>query len=88
MENTKILTEAQIEAIEKVAELVREVVERIVDIVKALAEVIHRLWKAFIENYHNKRVIHLAIHHKDIRVRKKNRNRIVKWLRRYIKCRE
>lgn len=88
MENAKILTEAQIEAIEKVAELVRKAIEWIVDIVKAVAEVIRRLWKAFIENYTNKRVIHLALYHKDLRVRKKNRNRIVKWLRRYIKCRE
>jgi hypothetical protein len=87
MENTKILTEAQIEAIEKIAELVRKAVEWIVGMLKAVAEVVCRLWRAFIENYHNKRVIHLAIHHKDPMVRKKNRNRIVKWLRRYIKCR-
>lgn len=88
METTKILTEAQIEAIEKVAELVREAVKCIVNAIKALAEVIAELWRAFIENYPNKRVIHLDIHSKDLRVRKKNRNRIMKWLRRYIKCRE
>ena len=88
MENAKLLTEAQIKAIEEVAELVRKAIEWIVDIVKAVADVIRRLWKAFIENYRNKRVVHLALHHKSLRVRKKNRNRIVKWLRRYVKCRE
>lgn len=88
MESTKILTEAQIEAIEKVAELARKAIEWIVDTIKAVADVVCRLWRAFIENYHNKRVIHLALHHKDLRVRKKNRNRIVKWLRRYIRCKE
>ena len=88
MENAKILTEAQIEAIEKVAELVQQVVTVIVTVVKKIAEYIHTLWRAIIENYTNKRVIHLALHHKNLRVRKKNRNRIIKWLRRYIRCKE
>jgi phosphopantothenate synthetase len=88
LENAKILTEAQIEAIEKVAELVRKAVEWIVDTIKELAKVIQELWRAVIENYTNKRVLHLAMYHKDLRVRKKNRNRIMKWLRRWINCRE
>ena len=87
MENTKILTEAQIEAIEKVAELVREAVKWIVNAIKAIAEVVAELWRT-VMNYPNKRVIHLALHSKDLRVRKKNRNRIMKWLRRYMRCRE
>lgn len=88
MDNTKILTEAQIKAIEELAEVVAKVVEWIVELVKTVAEVVHKLWKAFIEKYTNKRVVHLAMYHKDLRVRKKNRNRILKWLRRYIRCRE
>lgn len=88
MENAKILTEAQIEAIEKVAELVRQVIAVIVEVVKKIAEYVRTIWKAIIENYQNKRVKHLATHHKNLRVRKKNRNRILKWLRRYIRCRE
>ena len=87
MENTKILTEAQIEAIEKVAELVKEAVKWIVSAIKAIAEVIADLWRTVVENYHNKRVIHLALHSKDLRVRKKNRNRIISWLWRYMRCR-
>lgn len=88
MENTKILTEAQIEALEKVAELVRKAVEWIVDTIKSLAKVIRELWRAVVENYTNKRVVHLALHHKDLRVRKKNMNRIMKGLRRWINCKE
>ncbi len=88
MENAKILTEAQIEAINKVAELVRVLVEKITELVKVVAENIHKLFKAVVEKYHNTRVIYLATKHKDLRVRKKNMNRIMKWLRRHIRCKE
>ena len=88
MESTKILTEAQIKAIEDLAEVVAKAVDFIVELVKRVAKVISELWRAFIENYHNKRVVHLALYHKDLRVRKKNCGKIVKWLRRYIRCRE
>ena len=88
MENTKILTEAQIEALEKVADLIRELVDNIVEWVKVITENIHKLFRAIVENYHNKRVIYLATKHPAPLVRKKNMNRIMKWLRRYIRCRE
>lgn len=88
MDNTKILTEAQIKAIEEVAELVKQAVEWIVKALKALAQVVVDLWRTVIANYQNRRVVHLALHHKDLRVRKKNGHRIMRWLRRYIKCRE
>lgn len=88
MENTKILTEAQIEAIEKVAEAVTQLFARLWEIIKAAAKVVVELWRAVIENYTNKRVVHLALHHKDPRVRKKNMHRIIEWLRRWINCRE
>ena len=88
MENTKILTEAQIEALEKVADAIAKLFDRLWEIIKAAAKAITELWRAVIENYHNKRVVHLALHHKDLKVRKKNISRIMKWLRRYIRCRE
>lgn len=88
MDNTRILTEAQIKAIEDLSEAVAKIIAWIVDAIKAIAEVVRKLWNEFIENFHNKRVVHLALYHKDLRVRKKNRNRIVKWLRRYIRCKE
>lgn len=87
MENTKILTEAQIEALNKVAELATQVITYIVDLVKKLAERIYEIVRKALENFNNTRVIYLATKHGDPKVRKKNTNRIIKWLRRYIKCR-
>jgi vacuolar-type H+-ATPase subunit H len=88
MENTKILTEAQMKAFEELAELVAKAIKIIVDVIKDAAKIITEVWRKVIENYTNKRVVHLALHHKDCRVRKKNTNRIMKWLRRFIKCNE
>ena len=88
MDNTKLLTEAQIEAINKVSELIVAAINKIVEIIKAFVEYIREVVRAFLESYHGKRVVHLALHHKDPSVRKKNRNRLMKWLRRYIRCRE
>lgn len=39
-----------------------------------------RLWEAILHTYPNKRVAWLATHHPKERVRKKNRNRICKWI--------
>lgn len=86
MENTKILTEAQIEAIEKVAELVRALVDKITEWIKIVAENLGKFVRAVLEHYHNKRVIYLATKHPAPLVRKKNQKRIVRWLRRYIRC--
>lgn len=88
MENTKILTEAQIEALEQLAEAITRVFNAIWEMVKIAARAITKLWRDVLENYHNKRVVHLALHHGDRRVRKKNIARIMRWLRRYIRCRE
>lgn len=88
MENAKLLTEAQIEAIEKLSEIVKELVERIWDAIKRAVEFIKKVWREVIENYQNKRVVHLALHHKDLKVRRKNMGRIMQWLRRHIKCKE
>lgn len=88
MENAKMLTEAQIEAIEKLSEVVKEIVDKLVEIIKKAAEQVIILWRAIMKNYHNKRVVHLALYSKDQKVKKKNINRIMKWLRRWISCRE
>lgn len=88
METTKILTEAQIKAIEQLADALIKVVEFIWDVIKRAAEYIKQAWRAIIESYENKKVLHLAMYHKDPLVRKKNLNRIMRWLRRYIRCKE
>jgi hypothetical protein len=88
MENAKLLTEAQIEALNKAAEIVQGLFERLWEIIKKVAECIAKVWRNVIENYQNKRVVHLALHHKDLKVRRKNMSRIMRWLRRHIKCKE
>lgn len=88
MDNTKLLTEAQIEAIEEVAELVRKCVEYIADVLVRVAKCLHNFIKELVENFTNKRVIHLATHHGNPRVRKKNVKRLVKWMRRFVQCNE
>lgn len=87
MDNIKLLTEAQIKAVEELAEAIAKVVDWMVEFVKTAAKAISEWCITVLKNYPNKRVVHLALHHKDLRVRKKNRNRIVEWLRRYIRCR-
>lgn len=84
MENAKLLTEAQIKAIEKVAELIQKVVTVVIDVAKRIYEVIKEIAK----HYRGTRVIYLATKHKDPKVRKKNTNRILRWVRRYMRCRE
>ncbi len=85
MENTKILTEAQIKAIEKVAEVVTKAIDAIIEIVKRAVKVIHELlMRASV----SRRVKCLAIKHGNPRVRKKNIHRILKKLRRQARCRE
>lgn len=88
METTKILTEAQIKAIEQLADALVRVVEFIWDFIKRAVELIKQAFRTIIESYKNKKVLHLAMYHKNPRVRKKNLNRIMKWLRRSLKCRE
>lgn len=87
MENTKILTEAQIEALENLSEIIRKIVDSAVDLVKTMWPIIVRICKKILEMYNNKRVIHLATKHGNPRVRKKNIHRIAKWVRR-VKCKE
>lgn len=72
-ELTKALEEA--EAIKQLAEFVAEVI-------RAVAEVIKEVWAAIINAYPNKRVVHLAKHAKKERTRKRNINRIIKWIER------
>lgn len=88
MENTKILTEAQMKAIEDLSKVATNVINGIIEIIRVVARVVAEIWRQVIANYSNKRVVALALNHKDHRIRKKNRNRIIKWLRRFLRCNE
>lgn len=70
------------------AESCRELKDALVNLITPIADciinVFTTVWDIFkpFYQYPNKRVIHLALHHPKEKVRKKNRNRIIKWLRR------
>ena len=88
MENTKILTEVQMKAIEKAAEVITEVFNTLWEVITVIAQNTAEMWRQVIASFPSKRVVTLALHHKDLRVRKKNTNRIIKWLRRLMRCKE
>lgn len=52
--------------------------ETICNIVNKAFDVFSYTWDSILKSYPNKRVVHLAFYHKKARVRKKNRNRIIK----------
>ncbi len=65
-----------------------EATERIERTVNATFLLVKRAFEAtnkFLDDYPNKRVMRLALHGKNKRVRKKNMNRLKKDLKRYIK---
>lgn len=74
------------------AEKIDLVVESLQPIVANIAEVlapaiqeaiatINDMWRSVIECYPKRRVVHLALHHHKKKIRKKNTNRIILWLR-------
>lgn len=46
---------------------------------RQIADVFRKLWEEALRTYPNRRVVYLALHGKPL-VRKKNRNRIIKWM--------
>lgn len=54
-------------------------------IIETVMPTIERFCNAALNLYPDKRVIWLAIHHKQERVRKKNRRRIIKWIEKTAK---
>ena len=74
--------EARLCAIKQAVEpILGSILQVLVPIVKQLITEIERLWETILHTYPNKRVVWLATHHPKERVRKKNRNRIVKWMK-------
>ena len=67
-----------VEAIQRLAQSLVEVLKPIID---STIETIKKMCDAVLHNYPNKRVLYLAMHHPKERVRKKNRNRIIKWIK-------
>lgn len=74
--------EEQIALLAKAITPVVEAIKGIIPVVKEMANAIGKLYESIMQEYPNKRVVHLALHGKKERTRKKNRNRICKWLNR------
>ena len=72
------------EKIERIAEALQPVVaniaECLIPIIKECTQNIIDLRRSVVECYPNKRVVCLALHHQKNKVRKKNINRIMRWL--------
>lgn len=66
--------------IEAVQCLAQSIAEVLIPILNSAIESIKTICDAVLHIYPNKRVVYLAMHHPKERVRKKNRNRIIKWI--------
>lgn len=74
--------------VEKIARIVEDLQTIVSNTTKALvpsiqeaAKAINDLWRSMIERYPNRRVVYLALYHPKEKVRKKNTQRIMRWLR-------
>ena len=75
----------KVEKIDLVVESLQQIVANIVEVltpaVQEAMTAINNMWRSVIECYPNRRVVHLALHHRKKKIRKKNTNRIILWLR-------
>jgi hypothetical protein len=73
------------EKIDRVVEALQPIVANIVEVltpaIQEAVTAISNMWRAVIECYPNRRVVHLALHHHKKKIRKKNTKRIILWLR-------
>ena len=66
--------------------VVQSIIDAIVPIIEHGVEVITQFWDEILKSYPDKRIVWLAFHHPKARVRKKNRNRIAKYMVKAVKC--
>lgn len=89
MEAIEGLTQEQCEAVVRtintVAEVIKEVVDAITEVIKGFVDVFTYLWNELLYSASNKKIVHLALHGRTKRIRKKNRNRLVKNFMKLVK---
>ena len=82
---TACTDEDKAEKIDRVVEALQPIVASIVVVLTPAIEeamtAINNIWRSVMECYPNRRVVHLALHHHKKKIRKKNTNRIILWLR-------
>lgn len=74
--------EQQIQELQQYLEPVVHAFEALMHEIKQSVSAIVDLWDSILKAYPDKRVVWLAFHHKKERIRKKNRNRIIKFFKR------
>jgi hypothetical protein len=67
--------------VEALQPIVASIVEVLTPAMQEAKTAINNMWRSVIECYPNRRVVHLALHHRKKKIRKKNTNRIIFWLR-------
>lgn len=67
--------------VEALQPIISNIVEALTPAIQEAMAAINNMWRAVIECYPNRRVVHLALHHPKEKVRKKNTQRIMRWLR-------
>lgn len=66
--------------IEAFVPIVQSIIDAIVPLIEPAINELNRLWNEALKSYPDKRVVWLAFYHPKARVRKKNRNRIAKYI--------
>lgn len=61
--------------------VVSNIIEVLAPAIQETAKEITGMWRSVIEYYPNRRVVYLALDHPKEKVRKKNTQRIMRWLR-------
>ena len=83
------LTDTKSDDLQKAAETIQGLAQAMTDVLMPLLDEAMKVLKivsdAILRCYPNRRVVWLAIHHPKERVRKKNRNRIIKWINQQYK---
>lgn len=83
------LRDTKADDFQKAVETIQSLAQAMTDVLKPILDeamkVIKTILDAVLHSYPNKRVVWLAIHHPKERVRKKNRNRIIKWINQQYK---
>ena len=70
--------------IEACVPIVRSIIDAVVPLIEPAIDALNRLWDEVLKSYPDKRVVWLAFHHPKAKVRKKNRNRIAKYIKKVV----
>lgn len=64
--------------------LFQSIIDALAPMIKQCTDAVTHLWDEILKSYPDKRVVWLAFHHPKARVRKKNRNKIAKYIKKAV----